>query len=275
MAFARLDLGHGIGLRARHYARFLEERPDVGWVEAVAANYLSPGAASLAVLDKVRRDMPVALHAVALALGSTEPLNLSHLDLLRDLVRRMEPAYVSEHLAWGRHAGKYAHEVLPLPHTREALALVIDRVRQVQDALRRQILIENVASYVQFTDSEMPEWEFLARVAEGADCGILLDVTNLYLNARNHGFDPLTYLRAIPPERVGQLHLAGHRDMGTYLLDTHDTPVCGEVWTLYRAAVRRFGRVPALVEWDDRIPSLEELIGQGLEARRIETEELG
>ena len=274
MSFARLDLGHGIGLRSKHYVRFLDQRPAVDWVEAISENHLSPGGRPNAVLEKVRRDLPVVLHGVSLAIGSVAPLNPAHLRALRELVRRVEPAYVSDHLCWGRHQGRYAHDLLPLPYTEEALRLVVERVRQVQDVLQRQILLENVSSYVQFADSTMTEWEFVARIAEDADCGILLDVNNIYVSARNHGFDPLDYLAGIPPERVGQFHLAGHSDKGKYLLDTHDAEVPDPVWDLYRAALERFGRVPALVEWDDHIPPLEEVIAQSQRARRIEAEVL-
>src|SRR5690242_16435102 len=274
MAFSRKHLGHGIGLRPRHYGRFLEERPAVDWVEAISENHLSLGGRPNAVLEKVRRDMPVALHGVSLAVGSVDPLDPVLLGGLAGLVKRIEPAYVSDHLCWGRHKGRYAHDLLPLPFTEEALRLVIDRVRQVQDALGRQILLENVSSYVRFKESSMQEWEFLARVAEGADCGILLDVNNVYVSAKNHDFDPLAYVEGIPAARVGQFHLAGHSDKGSYLLDSHDAPVPDAVWDLYRAAVRRFGRVPALVEWDERIPPLEDLIAESARARRIEAEEL-
>src|SRR5438105_2934732 len=249
MAFARKDLGHGIGLRSKHYGRFLEERPPVAFVEAISENHLAGGGRPNAVLLKVRRDTPVVLHGVSLAVGSVGELNREHLRALRELVRRVEPAYVSDHLCWGRHQGRYAHDLLPLPFTEEALALVIERTARVQEALGRQILLENVSSYVQFKDSTMTEWEFLARVARGADCGILLDINNVYVSARNHGFDPLAYLAGVPADRVAQFHLAGHQEKGGHLLDTHDAPVSDAVWDLYRAAVRRFGRVPALVEW--------------------------
>ena len=280
--FPRKDLGHGIGLRSKHYGRFLEEaasaqvaaRPAVDWVEVISENHLSPGGRPNAVLEKVRRDFPVVLHGVSLAIGSVDPLDARLLKGLRDLVRRIEPAYLSDHLCWGRQAGRYAHDLLPLPFTEEALALVIDRVRTVQDVLQRQILLENVSSYVQFKESTMTEWEFVRRVAEGADCGILLDVNNIYVSAKNHGFDPLDYLAGVPADRVGQFHLAGHSDKGSYLLDTHDGEVQGAVWDLYRAALGKFGRVPALVEWDDHIPPLEEIIAQSDLARRIEAEVL-
>ena len=274
MGFARQDLGHGIGLRSKHYGRWLDEQPAADWVEAISENHLAPGGRPNAVLEKVRRDRPVVLHGVSLAVGSVEPLDLGHLTALRALCRRIEPAYVSDHLCWGRHQGRYAHDLLPLPYTEEALALVIARVVQVQEALQRQVLLENVSSYVGYRDSSMTEWEFLRRVAEGADCGILLDVNNIVVSARNHGFNALDYLAGIPADRVAQFHLAGHSDKGRYLLDTHDAEVPDPVWDLYRAAVERFGRVPALVEWDDHLPPLEDVLAQSERARRIEAETL-
>ena len=189
-------------------------------------------------------------------------------------LNRVEPVCVSDHLCWGRHGGRYAHDLLPLPYTEEALAHVISRVRQVQDMLGRQMMLENVSSYVEYASSTMTEWEFLARIAGEADCGILLDVNNVYVSARNHGFDPDAYLAGIPVDRVGQFHLAGHSDHGTYVLDTHDAPVVDAVWELYRSAVRRFGRVPALIEWDDHVPELERLVEESHRAREVEAEAL-
>ena len=270
MGFHRAPLGHGIGLRSKHYARFLAERPDVGWIEAISENFIGVGGRPFAVLEKVRRDFPVVLHGVSLSIGSVDPLDVSHLNGLRALVDRVEPAYVSDHLCWGSHRGRYLHDLLPLPYTEEALQHVVRRVAQVQDALGRQILLENVSSYVAYRASTMPEWEFLAQVAQRADCGILLDVNNVYVSARNHGFDPREYLANVPSERVGQFHLAGFSDRGTYLFDTHDAPVADAVWELYADAVRRFGRVPALVEWDDHVPELERVVEESHAAAAIE-----
>jgi len=274
MGFARKDLGHGIGLRPKHYGRFLAGAPPVDWVEAISENFLAPGGRRYAVLEKVRRDVPVVLHGVSLGIGSVDPLDERLLRGLRALADRVEPAYVSDHLCWGRHGGRYAHDLLPLPYTEEALAHVVSRVSQVQDALGRQILLENVSSYLAYASSSMPEWEFLARIAADADCGILLDVNNVYVSARNQGFDPDAYLAGIPADRVGQFHLAGHSDHGTHLLDTHDAPVTEAVWELYRAAVRRFGPAPALVEWDDHVPELERVIEESEKARAVEAEVL-
>src|SRR5262249_44004684 len=187
-------------------------------------------------------------------------LNPRYLADLKRLVERVQPAWVSDHLCWGSHGGRYGHDLWPLPYTEEALAHVVQRVRAVQDILRRQILLENVSSYVGFQDSTMTEWEFLSGIAEEADCGILLDINNVYVSAHNHGFDPNEYVAGIPVDRVGQFHLAGHSNKGTYLLDSHDHPVPDGVWNLFRNAVQRFGQVSTLVEWDDRVPELEELV---------------
>jgi uncharacterized protein (UPF0276 family) len=270
MAFARKDLGHGIGLRPAHYSNWLAEKPRVDWVEVISENHLARGGRPNAVLEKVRAEVPVVLHGVSLAVGSVDPLDEKHLKALSALVQRIEPAYVSDHLCWGRHEGRYAHELLPLPYTDEALRLVTERVRRVQDVLQRQILLENVSSYVAYRESTMTEWEFLSRVADQADCGILLDVNNIYVSARNHGFDALAYLDGVPAARVAQFHLAGHSDKGRYLLDTHDAEVPDPVWALYREALQRFGRVPALVEWDEHVPPLDEVIAQSLLARDLE-----
>jgi uncharacterized protein (UPF0276 family) len=274
MSFARKDLGHGIGLRPAHYTGWLAAKPRVDWVEVISENHLARGGRPNAVLDKVRAEVPVVLHGVSLAVGSVDPLDQTHLKALRELILRIEPAYVSDHLCWGRHAGRYAHELLPLPYTDEALRLVVERVREVQDLLQRQILLENVSSYVAYRESTMTEWEFLARVAEDADCGILLDVNNVYVSARNHNFDALAYLDGVPAARVAQFHLAGHRDKGRYVLDTHDAEVPDPVWALYREALQRFGRVPALVEWDEHLPPLEEVVAQSERARAVEREVL-
>jgi uncharacterized protein (UPF0276 family) len=272
MAFSRKNLGHGIGFRPQHYSEWLSsEVPDVDWVEVISENHFAKGGRPNAVLEKVRRDRPVVLHGVSLAIGSVDEIEPSYLQKLRELADRIEPAYVSDHLCWGRHQGRYAHDLLPLPYTEEALRLVVQRVRQVQDVLRRQFVLENVSSYVTYRESTMSEWEFIARLAEEADCGILLDVNNIYVSARNHGFDPREYIEGIPRDRVAQFHLAGHADKGDYLLDTHDAEVPRSVWDLYALAVQRFGKgVPALVEWDDHVPPLEEVVRQSRLARELE-----
>jgi len=270
MSFDRKYLGHGVGLRNKHYSRWLSEKPQVDWVEVISENFMSSGGRPLAVLEKVRRDVPVVLHGVALSIGSTDPLSATYLANLRNLAARIEPAWVSDHLCWGSHGGRYGHDLWPLPYTEETVDHVVRRVRTVQDVLKRQILLENVSSYINFESSTMTEWEFIAAIANQADCGILLDVNNIFVSARNHGFDPSRYIQGIPPERVGQFHLAGHSDKGRYLLDSHDAPVPEVVWELYRAAVRRFGRVSSLLEWDDHIPELEVLVDESRKAARIE-----
>jgi uncharacterized protein (UPF0276 family) len=235
---------------------------------------MAEGGRPIAVLEKVRRDMPVVLHGVSLSIGSVDPLSGSYLAGLKGLVARIDPALVTDHLCWGTHRGRYVHDLLPLPYTEESLAHVASRVAAVQEFLGRRILLENPSSYVAFRDSTMTEWEFLSALCRQADCGILLDVNNVYVSARNLGFDPIAYLDGIDAGRVGQFHLAGHRDEGRYLLDTHDEPVPPAVWDLYREALRRFGRVPSLVEWDDHIPPLDEVVAQSRRAAEIEAEEL-
>lgn len=269
MSLSLPSLGQGIGLRTEHFSDFLAGGVPVDWVEAISENFFAPGGRPRAVLEKVRQDLPVVLHGVSMSIGGPDPLDRKHLRSLRELAAWVEPAWMSDHLCWGTHRGNYLHDLLPLPFTEEALAHVVERVGQVQDALGRQILLENVSSYLTFSASTVPEWEFLAEVARRADCGILLDVNNIYVSARNHGFDARTYLAAIPVDRVGQFHLAGHQDHGTHLLDTHDHPVADPVWELYRDAVRRFGQVTTLIEWDDRIPALPRLIEESNRAREV------
>jgi hypothetical protein len=266
------SLGFGVGLRAPHYADILNGPRRVEWFEAISENYMDSGGRPLQVLEAVRRDYPVALHGVGLSIGSTDPLNAHYLRNLRDLVRRIEPALVTDHLCWAGVDGRGLYDLLPLPYTEQALAHVVDRVRAVQDGLGRPLLLENPSTYIQFRHATLPEWTFLAAVAEQADCGLLLDVNNVFVSAYNHGFDPLRYLDAIPPERVGQVHLAGSTDMGTYLFDTHSTPVSDAVWRLYAYAVRRFGVRSTLVEWDAEIPSFERLCAEAQQARRIAEE---
>jgi uncharacterized protein len=264
-------LGHGIGLRTGHYQQVLDGmRAD--WFEVISENFMIPGGRPLAILEQVRADTPIVLHGVSLSIGSTDPLNETYLDELAALATRFEPAWVSDHLCWGSVGRHYAHDLLPLPYTEEALAQVVGRVERVQERLGRRILLENVSSYVAFAHSAMPEWEFLAAVAERADCGILLDVNNVYVSSVNHGFDPADYLAGVPVGRVGQIHLAGHSDHGTHLLDTHDAPVRDEVWSLLRAAVRRFGRVSTLVEWDAHLPPIEDVLAEAERARAVEAE---
>lgn len=270
MGFTREQLGHGVGLRSKHFSTWQETRVPLGFAEAISENFIGVGGRLGAVLEKVRRDMPVALHGVALSIGGTDPLNKKYLLGLKALVERIEPAIVSDHLCWGGHGGRYVHDLLPLPFTEQSLAHVAARVKRVQDFLGRQILLENVSSYLEYRASTMTEWEFLAELSRRADCGILLDLNNIYVSAKNHRFDPLDFVNGIPVDRVGQFHLAGHRDEGKYLFDTHDHPVCDEVWSLYDAAVRRFGAVSTLIEWDDEIPPFARLLAESRRAQRLE-----
>ncbi len=267
--FSRLSFGHGVGLRPKHYSHFLDTSPDIAWVEAISENFMGIGGRPMAVLEKARRDRPVVLHGVSLGVGSAEALDQHYLQDLRTLVHRIEPAIVSDHLCWGRAHGRYSHDLLPMPYTHESLEHVIERVKQVQGFLGRQILLENPSTYLEFKHSEIPENEFLGEVAERADCGILLDVNNVYVSARNHGFDPVAYLDSIAVERVGQFHLAGHQDRGTIVIDTHEGHVVDEVWKLYRHAVRRFGDVPSLIEWDEGIPELDILLAESRKAQQL------
>ena len=267
-------LGHGIGLRTEHYADVLATPPPVDWFEVISDNFMVPGGNPRRVLRAVRERWPVVLHGVSLSLGSTDPLDAPYLDALAALAAEIEPAIVSDHLCWGSHGGAYAHDLLPLPFTEEALAHVAERVLRVQDRLKRRILVENVSSYVAFTQSTMTEPQFLTALAERADCGLLLDVNNVFVSAHNHGFDARAFIDAIPRGRVGQFHLAGHSQLGELLLDTHDHPVRDEVWALYRHAVARFGDVPTLVEWDDKLPSLTRVVEESLRAKIVAAEAL-
>ncbi len=266
-------LGVGVGLRTKHYAHVLEHAPGgalgVDWFEALSENYMVRGGRPLRILGEVRSHFPMVLHGVSLNIGSTDPLNEDYLDELSRLIARVEPRWVSDHLCWTGVGGRNLHDLLPLPYSEEALRLVSERVLRVQEKLRRRIALENVSSYMSYTADAMPEWEFLAAVAERADCGILLDINNVFVSAHNHGFDADAYIAAIPPERVFQFHLAGHSEQGGLLIDTHDHHVRDEVWALYARAVRRFGPVSTLIEWDDRIPEFGLLEAEAGRARAI------
>lgn len=259
--------GHGIGLRPPHFSKILDGTAQTDWFEVISENYMIPGGRPLKILEKARAIAPIALHGVSMNLGGCDPLCEDYLGQLLSLSLRFEPLWISDHLCWVAVDGHYAHDLLPLPYTDEAIVHVAERISRVQDRLGRRILIENVSSYLSYRYSRMPEWEFLSAITEESDCGILLDINNVYVSAVNHGFDAMEYLRRIPVERVGQFHLAGHTDAGTHLVDTHDHPVCPEVWNLYREAVRRFGRVPSLIERDDNIPAFEEVLGEAERAR--------
>jgi uncharacterized protein (UPF0276 family) len=259
----------GIGLRAPHYHELLDTLPAVGWLEVHSENYFGEGGQPLHYLEQARSHYPLSLHGVGLSLGSADELNRAHLGKLKRLTERFEPALVSEHLCWCSAGGRYLNDLLPLPYTEEALALVCRHIDQTQTFLGRQILVENVSSYLQFAHSTLPEWEFLAETAARSGCGILLDVNNIYVSAVNHGFDADRYLEAIPVAAVGEIHLAGFDSNGECLIDTHGKPVADDVWALYRRAVRRFGRRPTLIEWDTDIPPLAILLDEARKADAI------
>jgi hypothetical protein len=263
----------GIGLRPRHYREMVATRPDVAFLEVHAENYFGAGGQPLAFLERLRASYPLSVHGVGLSLGSTDPLDVAHLDKLARLVDRFQPTLISEHLCWCSVGGRHLNDLLPLPLTDEAAAHVSRRIAKVQDYLGRQILIENLSSYLEFAHSEMPEWEFLAEVARRSGCGILLDVNNIYVSSRNHGFDPLRYLRNVPIAPVKEIHLAGFDSNGQCLIDTHGRPVAEEVWTLYRSAIARFGPIPTLIEWDTDVPELAVLVQEARRADAILTEQ--
>lgn len=251
--------GFGLGLRPPHYPDILGGNPRIDWFEAISENYMEPGGAPLANLLRVRERFPLVLHGVSLSVGGSDPLDRDYLTRLKALADTVEPAWISDHLCWSRHRGHSSHDLLPLPFARAHARHLADRIGRVQDFLGRRILMENVSSYLTFTTSEMTEWEFLREVVEAADCLVLLDVNNIYVNAFNHGFDALDFLDGVPADRVAQIHLAGHRNHGAYIIDTHDAPVIDPVWDLYAEAIRRLGPVPTMIERDDNIPPLAEL----------------
>lgn len=261
----------GIGLRATHHREFLERRPAIPWVEVHSENFFAEGGRQIEVLDAVRLNYGISLHGVGLSIGSADPLCREHLQSLKRLADRIQPALVSEHLSWSSVDGVFSNDLLPMPYTRESLAHFSARVSQVQDHLRRQILIENPSSYLRFPEDTLSEWDFLVELARHSGCGILLDVNNVYVSARNHGFDADAFITAIPVALIQEIHLAGHTvvtdDSGELLIDTHDAPVSDPVWNLYQRTISRTGPLPTLIEWDSKLPSLDRLID---EARRAD-----
>ena len=262
------EYGIGLGLRIPHLNHILERKPVVGWFEIISENYMVDGGRALAALDRILEQYKVVQHGVSLYFGSAEPLNREHLKRLKTLVRRTKTPWLTDHLCWGSVDGKYTHDLLPMPYTFEAAKITAGKIREARDFLEVPIAVENVSSYAEFHISEMTEWEFLNEVVERADCGILLDVNNIYVSSRNHNFDPREYLNAVPAERVAQIHIAGHSKFEKYILDTHDHPVIGPVWKLYEQAIGRFGPTPTLLEWDDRIPSFEEVHAEAHKAEK-------
>lgn len=270
--------GVGLGLRSVHYGHILQHKPRVPFFEIISENYMGTAAGAggrpRRMLERIRADYPIVMHGVSMSIGSVDPLDTDYLKKLKKLADEVEPLWISDHFCWTGAHGENLHDLLPLPYTEETVRHVSERIMRVQDFLGRRMLLENLSSYVAFEHSQMTEWECLAAVAERADCLFLLDVNNIHVSAVNHGFDGRDYLNGIPVNRVRQMHLAGYSDMGTHLLDTHDHAVSDPVWTLYQAAVERFGRVPTMIEWDDNIPPFEGLHAEAKKAEKIQEEVL-
>jgi hypothetical protein len=269
------DLGVGVGFRIPHYAHVLETKPPMDWFEIISENFMVAGGRPIANLEKLRAAYRVVPHGVSMSLGGTHPIEEDYLRRLAELVKRLDPPWASDHLCWGGTSTVNVHDLLPLPQNARVVEHVADRVKRVQDRLGLPFAIENVSSYMAFTQSTMPEWEFVARVAERADCGILFDVNNVYVSARNHGLDANAFVDGIPADRVVQIHLAGHTDKGKYLLDTHSDHVRDEVWALYARAIERCGAVSTLIEWDDDIPAWDVLSAEAAKARAMRAKLLG
>ena len=262
------DYGVGIGLRIPHYQHIFEHKPPVAWFEIISENFMVDGGRPLAVLDQILERYKVVQHGVSMYFGSAEPVNREHLRRLKNLAQRTKTPWLSDHLCWGSVDGRYTHDLLPMPYTFEAVEMTARKIREVRDFLEVPIAVENVSSYAEFHVSEMTEWEFLNEVVERADCGILLDVNNIYVSSQNHDFDPFEYLNSVPAERVAQIHIAGHSKYEKYILDTHDHPVIDPVWKLYERAIERVGQTATLLEWDDRIPSFEEVHAEARKAEK-------
>ena len=276
------DLGVGIGARAKHYAGLFGDTPvssdpqkTLDWVEVISENFMVDGGRPLRNLARLIENYRVIPHGVSMSIGATSDLDTSYLSRLKAVVDRIEPPWFSDHLCWTGASGVEIHDLLPLPHTKETIAHVSERIRRVQDFVGVPFAIENVSSYLAYKDSEMPEWEMLAEIAEKADCGILFDCNNIYVSGFNHGFDPNDYVDAMPKSRVVQMHLAGHTNKGAYLLDTHSDYVCDPVWDLYRRALARFGGVSTLIEWDEDIPELDVVVAEAVKAKSVRAQVLG
>jgi len=264
------NLGDGLALRDPHFAHLMRTDPaawEVDWFEVLSENFLDHRGYAAHVLDHVAAHRPVGMHGVSLSIGSAEPLDPVYLAKLAALADRVKPVWISDHLCWTGIAGTNSHDLLPMPLTGASLAHVTARVKEVQDRLGRPLILENPSTYLRFNGAQMPEWEYLGRLAEDADCGLLLDVNNVHVSAFNHGFDPVAYIEALPAERIVQLHIAGPRDCGTHLLDTHDSPVLEPVWALYALAQRLTGGVSTLLEWDAKIPPYQDLVAELGKAR--------
>jgi uncharacterized protein len=268
-------LGFGLGLRPQHYADILEGNPNVDWFEVISENYMVPGGQPLKILDRIRERYPIVMHGVSMSIASTSPLDMDYLSGLKALAKRSEPVFISDHLCWTGVHGVNLHDLLPVPYTQEALDHVVARVQHVQDYLGQAIALENVSSYVQFSHSEMTEWEFIAELTRRTGCWLVFDVNNVFVSAFNHEFDAHAFIAGVPTERIVQFHLAGHEHNMSHIVDTHDAMVCDEVWDLYRSALKHFGAVSAIIERDDNIPPLDEMVRELETARAVATEVLG
>lgn len=268
------SLGFGLGLRSTYYQAILEQRPAIDWFEIVSENYLVEGGKALYFLDAIGEQYPLVMHGVSLSIGGPHELDRDYLRRLKHLAQRVQPAWISDHLCWSRGNAHQLHDLLPLPYTEESLQHVAARVRQVQDVIERPLVLENVSSYLRCADDQFSEWQFLSALSELSGCELLLDVNNVYVSARNHGFDAWAFISSLPKQRIRQLHLAGHSDYGNYLIDTHDQPVSDTVWQLYQRTLQHLGPVSTLLERDDHFPDLDELLGELNKARRIAAEAL-
>ena len=263
------DYGIGIGLRVPHYRRILEKKPVVDWFEIISENFMVDGGRPLEVLDKILEQYRVVQHGVSMYFGSADKPDRTHLKKLKALVRRTKTPWLSDHLCWGSVDGRYTHDLLPMPYTHAVAKHTAQKIRHVRDFTETPVCVENVSSYAEFHQSEMTEWEFLSEVAERADCGILLDVNNIYVSSKNHNFDPYEYLNNVPHHRVGQIHIAGHSKFKKYILDTHDHPVLDPVWKMYAHAIKLCAHTATLLEWDDSIPSFDEVHHEALKAKKF------
>ncbi len=273
-ADARRCAGFGLGLRTSHYGDFLAAPQPLDWLEIITDNFLVEGGKPLVMLERIRRDYPMAMHGVAMSIGASGGVDTAYLKQVKALAGRIEPLWVSDHLCWTGPGPEQLHDLYPLPYTDEAARHVVEQIRRAQDILQRQLVLENVSSYIDFRHNSATEWQFLSHIAEAADCLLLVDVNNIYVSSVNHRFDPLDYLNALPAHRVQQIHLAGHSDHGSYIVDTHDHPVVQAVWDLYAHACRRFGAVATMIERDDHIPPLQTLVDELSVARQIAAREL-
>jgi uncharacterized protein (UPF0276 family) len=266
------NLGYGLGLRHQHFTDVLKLDPDsteVDWFEIISENYMVAGGKPRYYLDQIKERFPVIMHGVSLSIGSTDDLNMEYLKELKKLANHINPLWMSDHLCWTGLGGHNLHDLLPLPYNKATLNHVAQRIKEVQDYIERPFLIENASSYLTFKASEITEWDFLSEIVDQADCGILLDVNNIFVSGFNHDFEPLDYLKALPKDRIGQIHIAGHEHNGDYIVDTHDHPVCDDVWELYEQALKLFGPTSSMIERDDNIPPLQELIDELNHARMI------